>query len=61
MERLKRGEYRVIKDFACAIHAPLSNELTHYQVGRIVRLRIHGKMAKDWLEKGYIQFIRTIE
>lgn len=53
---IERAPYVVIKEFYYQLHL-FSEELTHYQIGQVVNLRVNGKLANKWLEKGYIQLV----
>lgn len=55
MDYTKRASYIVIKDFEYPLYLPLDETLHKYRKGDKVTLRVNGKVAKDWLEKGYIE------
>lgn len=58
MEYSRRAEYIVIKDFESPIYLPISKIPVQYKKGDKVNLRLSGKVAKEWLEKGYVELVK---
>ena len=50
-----RVEYVVIKDFEDKVPFGLDDVTYQYKVGKKIRLRPNGRLAKKWIEKGYIK------
>lgn len=55
MVNTDRSEYIVIVDFIAKIPFGLDTTIHPYQQGDRLRLRPSGRLAKEWLRKGYIK------
>lgn len=50
-----RVEYIVLKDFEGKVPIGHTDVLYSYTVGKTIRLRPTGRLAQQWLKKGYIK------
>lgn len=54
-----RMKFIVIKNFEDSLAMGISDVVYRYVVGDIVTLRVDGKVAKKWIEKGYIKALQS--
>lgn len=57
MDFLKRANFIVLKDFDHKIILPLDNVAIKYKKGENLNLRVHGKVANEFIKKGLVELV----